>query len=83
MAELRSRDDSILLECHIHIEISDSHFLEFLPLLIPTPFVYLCFREPGLLGDVEHYVLRPIRVLVEFPHEDLQLVLTLSLSFSD
>ena len=48
-------------------------------LLVPVPFIYLAHFETELFGESLKSVLVPIRVLQEFVHQEIVLLIILSL----
>lgn len=73
--ELRAEVDSVLLW--------DEICSQFLPLLVPTPFVNLCFTQACLLCHFQHRHLTPGWIFLVLFLEHFKLLYCLPLPFTD
>ena len=54
-----------------------------LSLLVPAPFIHLSFAQPSLVSHFLHNILVPLRVVLKYFHEIVELVERFSLSSSN
>jgi len=63
-------------------DLRGSGCVSYLLLLVPVPLIYLAHFETELLGESLKSVLVPIRALQEFVHQEVVLLIILSLSLA-